>query len=81
MGSTDRLALMVVGLSDPLDTVPMNQHQAYCVARMLGCLEGIVSSGVLHESVEMEMRLIIAETLKAFGLPACWETETDRSVQ
>jgi hypothetical protein len=49
--------------------------QKMAIAKMIGALEGIVTSGILPEKTELECRGFIAEALTAFGLPAAWETE------
>jgi hypothetical protein len=42
--------------------------QAICVASLIGQCESAVSSGRLTEHAEESMRLLISETLSAFGM-------------
>jgi hypothetical protein len=48
----------------------MNQAQTLALAKVIGCLEGIVEAGLFNSSdAELEVRIIIAEALSAFDLP------------
>ena len=61
----------------------MSQEQALAVAKLIGALEGVVSSGVIAGAdAELEIRIIIAEALAAFELPSQAELDgTPGSVQ
>ena len=61
----------------------MNQAQALALAKVIGCLEGLVEAGIFQSSdAELEVRIIIAETLAAFDLPGRHELNNmPRAVQ
>jgi len=48
----------------------MSQPQFLAVLKLIGCLEGIVSAGIITSAdAELEIRAIIAGALAAFHLP------------
>jgi hypothetical protein len=50
---------------------PLTHDQKYALAKLIGAMEGIISSGVLAESgIEPELREIVARALAAFDLPS-----------
>ena len=53
-------------------TNPMWQH--VCVASLVGHCESIAASGLLEFPAEQSLRLLIAETLSAFGMQHHQET-------
>ena len=63
--------------------VRMNQQQALALAKVIGCLEGLVEAGIFQSSdAELEIRIIIAEALAAFDLPGKHELNNmPRAVQ
>ena len=42
--------------------------QSICVASLVGHCEAVIASGQLPEPSEQSMRLLVAETLSAFGM-------------
>jgi hypothetical protein len=46
----------------------MESNQRLCVAALIGHCEAIAESGQLSEPAEESLRLLIAETLSAFGM-------------
>lgn len=51
--------------------------QKVCVASLIGHCESIVSSGSLPEPSEESLRLLIAETLSAFGMASHDQLENE----
>ena len=65
-----------------MTTVEMNQNQALALAKLIGCLEGLVEAGIFtHDQAELEVREILAHALAAFNLPSKTEREMPRAVQ
>lgn len=56
-----------------LSDLPFSQRLA--LAKLIGYAEGVVSSGILGEELEIKLRGVIAETLVEFGMPSTRETE------
>lgn len=52
-----------------LEQITKAMPQRCAVAQLIGHCEGIAASGVLPEPAEQSLRLLIAETLSAFGMP------------
>lgn len=44
-------------------------EQRYAVAELIGYAEGVISSGVLTERGELQLRLSVNRACTAFGLP------------
>ena len=51
----------------------MNTEQRIAVAKLIGCLEGVVAGGLCGDRTEMKLRLVIAEALAVFHLPSIAE--------
>jgi hypothetical protein len=51
--------------------------QRYALAKIIGYNEGVVKSGILPGDSELQLRLLIAETLAAFGMPSKVERESE----
>jgi len=47
--------------------------QRCAVAKLIGHCEGLISSGILGERLELRLRQSVAETLAAFNMPAATE--------
>jgi len=57
------------------DVMPdLSIAQKYALAKLIGCLEGLASSGVFPEDIELEIRAVVADALAAFHLPSMEET-------
>lgn len=50
----------------PGDRMPLDQRLA--LAKLIGYAEGITSSGILGQEMELRLRAIISETLVAFDM-------------
>jgi hypothetical protein len=53
--------------------------QQVCVASLVGHCEAIAASGHLTEPAEKSLRLLIAETLSAFGMQSHQQLENELS--
>lgn len=47
--------------------------QRYIAAKMIGRLEGVVSSGAMPEHLELSTRELIRDACEAFGIPTIAE--------
>jgi hypothetical protein len=56
-----------------LDQTIREMPQRCAVAKLVGHCEGLISSGLLGEKLEMTMRQSVAETLAAFNMPSITE--------
>ena len=52
-----------------LEQITSAMPQRCAVAQLIGHCEGIAASGILPEPAEQSLRLLIAKTLSAFGMP------------
>jgi hypothetical protein len=53
----------------------LTTSQRVSIAKLIGAMEGVISSGILHDhAAELELRSIVADALAAFGLPSQRET-------
>jgi hypothetical protein len=54
-----------------LGVMDLAADQQYALAKLIGAMEGVISSGVLDDSgVELELRGIVATALSAFQMPS-----------
>jgi hypothetical protein len=51
-------------------SLPSDRAQRYAVASLIGECESLVASGTLTEPAEQSLRVLIAHTLAAFGMPS-----------
>lgn len=57
------------------DAERRRKHERYIVAKMIGTLEVLASSGILAEPLEGTVRQIAAEALATFSMPSKAERE------
>jgi uncharacterized protein YjeT (DUF2065 family) len=54
----------------------LHPDQALAICKLIGAMEGIITSGCIGcVKTELELRVMVAEALTAFGLPSAWEHE------
>lgn len=65
---------------DPMPSdVRMPMAHRIIVAKLVGALEGVASSGVCPADVELDLRMIVADALALFDMPS--KEEIHRGVQ
>lgn len=53
------------------DMDTLTRSQTLALARVIGALEGVISSGIIKGSdTELDLRIIVAEACAAFNLPS-----------
>ncbi len=57
-------------MADLLDEVLKSIPKRTAVAKLVGYCEGLCATGSLGEDAELRLRILIAETLSAFDMPA-----------
>ena len=51
--------------------VRLSPSQRVSLAKLIGAMEGVISSGILHDhAAELELRTIVADALATFALPS-----------